>query len=43
MFRKVYLQYVINYHRVVTQQGLKDETGISKNNALITFGAIRIA
>ena len=45
-FRKVYLQHVIKYNWVVTQQGLpisqylretKDEMGISKNDTLTTL------
>ena len=45
-FCKVYLQYVINYHNVVTQQGLlsirqmrtiKDEMGIWQNESLTWF------
>ena len=47
----VYLQYVNNYNRVVTQQDLpnsqylckiKDEMGISKNESLTTLRSIEM-
>ena len=51
MFCKVYLQYVINYHRVVIQQGplvirltrtVKDKMGIRQNKSLTTLSFIEL-